>query len=35
MPQFRSVALRVALLAILALASLPAGALTPRGWKWG
>jgi hypothetical protein len=35
MPQFRPIVLRVALLAILALASLPAGALTPRGWKWG
>jgi hypothetical protein len=35
MLQFRSIAPRVALLAFLAFASLPAGALTPRGWKWG
>lgn len=34
MPQLRSLAVRAAVLATLALAALPAGAFT-HGWKWG
>lgn len=35
MPKLRSLAVRLTVLATLALAALPAAAAAPRGWKWG